>query len=71
MEHDDSLAGDLLHGAKAIADYLGIDTREVYWQVERGNIPVTRMGRLIISSKATLRSRFIPKAAAEGQAVAA
>jgi hypothetical protein len=54
------LADDLLHGAKEIADYLGVDERQARWQIDHGSIPVTRMGRLIVSSKSALRRRFVP-----------
>jgi hypothetical protein len=54
------LAQDLLHGAREIADFLGIEERQARHQIDRGNIPVTRMGRLIIGSKEVLRRRFVP-----------
>jgi hypothetical protein len=59
------LAADLLHGAQEIADFLGIPTASVFYQVARGQIPVTRMGRLIIASKTTLRRHFAPELARE------
>jgi hypothetical protein len=59
-DDDTPLASDLLHGAKEIADYLGIDERQARWQIDHGSIPVTRMGRLIVSSKSALRRRFVP-----------
>ena len=58
---DESLAADLLHGAKAIADFLGIDERQARWQIDNGSIPVARMGRLIVGSKTVLRRRFVPQ----------
>jgi hypothetical protein len=62
---DEKLANDLLHGAKEIADFLGIEERQARWQIDAGNIPTTRMGRLIIGSKNVLRRRFVPSEAAE------
>ncbi len=59
------LAKDLLHGAKEIADFLGIEERQARHQIDQGNIPVTRMGRLIVSSKTALRRRFDPSEAAD------
>jgi hypothetical protein len=61
FENDETpLADDLLHGAKEIADFLGIAERQARWQIDNGSIPVTRMGRLIVSSKSALRRRFVP-----------
>ena len=55
------LADDLLYGAKAIADELGIEERQARWQIDQGNIQgVTRMGRLIVCSKSALRRQFAP-----------
>jgi excisionase family DNA binding protein len=53
-------ATDLLVGTEAIAEYLGLGKRQIDWQIRNGNIPVTRMGRKIIGSKAALRRRFTP-----------
>jgi hypothetical protein len=58
------LADDLLHGAREIADFLGLSERQAYHQIEHGNIPTTRMGRLIVGSKTVLRRRFAPSEAA-------
>src|SRR5262249_4703411 len=55
---ESDLADDLLPGVEAIAAYLGFDKRQVDWQIRKGQIPVTRMGRLIIGSKRALRARF-------------
>jgi hypothetical protein len=63
-KQNEPLADDLLHGAKAIADYLGITERQARHQIDRGGIPVTRMGQLIVGSKSTLRRRFVPDEAA-------
>ncbi len=60
IDDDKTLAADLLHGAAAIAAFIGIKERQARHQIEQGNIPVTRLGRLIISSKRALRQRFVP-----------
>jgi hypothetical protein len=60
---DALLASDLLHGAKAIAEFLGIDERACRWQIDNGAIPITRMGRRIVGSKKVLRQRFTPELA--------
>jgi len=58
---DETLADDLLYGAKEIADFLGIEERQARWQIDHGNIPIVRMGRLIVGSKTVLRRRFVPQ----------
>jgi hypothetical protein len=55
------LAVDLLHGAAEIAAFLGLTERQAFHQIEQGNIPTTRMGRLIVASKSALRRRFVPQ----------
>jgi len=55
----DTLADDLLHGAKSIADFLGLKPwKKVYPHLKSGNIPNTRMGDLYIASKTGLRRHF-------------
>jgi hypothetical protein len=55
------LADDLFHGVKAIAEFIGVDERQVHWQIRQGHIPVARLGRLIVGSKAVLRDHLTPK----------
>ena len=50
-----SLAGDMLYGADAIAAYLGMSRRRVYHAVEKGHIPVLRIGQIICARKSRLR----------------
>jgi excisionase family DNA binding protein len=54
----DSLADDLLFGAQAIADYLGITQGQAYHWLAQGYIPFTKTGDLYIGSKARLRRHF-------------
>jgi len=49
---------DLLWGAKAIGQFIGIDERAVWYQADRGLLPVKRQGRLLTASKAALRKHF-------------
>ena len=49
---------DLLWGAKAIGDFIGIDERKVLYQTDRGLLPVKRQGRLLTASKSKLREHF-------------
>lgn len=57
MKHPDapaSLAGDLLFGAEAIGAFLGLDPRRIYYLAARGNIPVKKIGAIIVGSKRRL-----------------
>ena len=35
---------DFLHGAKSIADFLGVPIRRAYYMLENGQIPAARIG---------------------------
>lgn len=56
--NDKSEQLDLLHGAKAIGDYLGLTERQVWHHAEHNNLPVKKMGRLLVGSKNVLRRHF-------------
>jgi hypothetical protein len=60
----ENLAADLLHGAKAIGEFLGIPERRVFYYVAQGYLPVTRIGELIVASRSVLRKHFTEKTAA-------
>lgn len=49
-----TLARDMLYGANAIADYLGVPRRAIYHLVAKGNIPHFRMGETVCARKSTL-----------------
>lgn len=53
-----SLRDDLLHGAKAAADYTGLSTRQIYHMVYNGQIPFTQKGRAIFFRKSQLDEAF-------------
>jgi len=55
---EDTLAGDLLAGAQAIADELGIPLRKAYYWLERGYIPATKTGDLWTTTRSGLRGHF-------------
>lgn len=59
-----ALADDLLRGAKAAADYIGIDEKAVYYMVEKKRIPHTKMGRDLFFRKSELDDAFTSKIAA-------
>lgn len=46
--------GDLLMGARAIADYLGITPRQLYHLVETKRLPHFYEGRTVCARKTTL-----------------
>jgi len=54
-EQKDRVADDLLIGAPAIAEFLGITERAVYHWVKKARIPVGKIGKNIIASKRQLR----------------
>jgi hypothetical protein len=61
-QHDEQpLALDLLIGAAPIAEFLGLTERQARHQIDNGQIPVRRMGRLIVGSKRVLRRHFSPE----------
>jgi hypothetical protein len=60
-EQPETLAQDLLIGAAAIAEFIGISERACRHQLDRGQIPHRRMGRLIVGSKRVLRCHFSPE----------
>jgi hypothetical protein len=52
------LADDLLFGAEAIADELGIPARKAFYLLERGLIPGTKCGPAWTASRRKLREHF-------------
>jgi hypothetical protein len=58
IANDETLADDLLSGAKEIADFLGFPERKTRHQLDHDQIPHRRMGRLIVGSKRVLRRHF-------------
>jgi hypothetical protein len=54
----DRLADDLLNGATAIAEFLGTNEREVYHLHKTKRLPIGRLGRKLIGSRAQLRRAY-------------
>lgn len=52
------LKDDLLPGAKAAAEFIGVPPRAVYHLVESGRLPCVRMGRRIYFRKSELERAF-------------
>lgn len=53
-DNDNSIAADLLKGADAIADFLGMDRRAIYFAVSRNRLPTFRIGSGVFARKSTL-----------------
>ncbi len=51
---EQSLAGDLLSGAEAIAEYLGWPTRRTFYACEKRQIPAFKIGSKWCARKSTL-----------------
>ena len=49
------LADDLLLGARAIADELGVDEHAVYYLAKMKRLPIGKLGKNLIASRTTLR----------------
>ena len=54
----DDLAADILHGAQAIADYIGVDLRRAFYLLQHGYIPAVKTGATWTSTKSRLRRHF-------------
>lgn len=52
------LNSDLLNGAKAAADFVGVKPRAVYHMTENGLLPVIRKGRRLYFRKSELERAF-------------
>lgn len=54
---NDTLADDLLWGAKAIATYLGLEIGQVYHFVAKKRLPITKLSRgILVARKSELES---------------
>jgi hypothetical protein len=56
----DSIGGDLLRGAQAIADFVGLKVRDAFDKLEKGYLPATKEGHLWVASKSALRALSRP-----------
>jgi hypothetical protein len=48
------LRDDLLTGAAAIAEYIGWPERRVYYAADKGYLPVSHVGNLLVARKSEL-----------------
>jgi hypothetical protein len=49
-----SLADDLLTGAKAIAEYVGWPERRIYYSAEKGHLPIKHVGATLVARRSAL-----------------
>jgi hypothetical protein len=61
MSDTNNLRDDLLTGAAAIAAYTGWNVRKIYHAAERGHLPITRAGAILIARKSEIRSALSAK----------
>jgi hypothetical protein len=55
VKQSDRLGDDLLNGGPEIAEFLGMPLREVYHLAATKRLPIGRLGRKLIASRAGLR----------------
>ena len=59
MHHDnDNQPGDILFGAKAIAEYLGLSTKQIYRLIYSESLPVFKLGGTLSARRSTLERHF-------------
>lgn len=58
MNNTDRIADDLLIGAQAIAEFLGITEAMVYHYARLKRLPVGKIGKNLIASKRKLQRAF-------------
>jgi hypothetical protein len=60
MSNNDSetLAAEILRGAQAIGDFVGLDVRKCFYGLERGHIPAIKEGTTWVSTKTRLRKHY-------------
>ncbi|RWD51226.1 MAG: hypothetical protein EOS25_13960 [Mesorhizobium sp.] len=49
---------DLLWGAKAISDFIGLPRHRTHYLIYSGKLPVKRIGKQILASKSAMRAYF-------------
>lgn len=54
---------DLIHGAKAAAEFCGLKPRAIYHLVEKGELPAIRKGKTLFFRKSELERAFRSEAA--------
>jgi hypothetical protein len=54
-----TLGDDLVWGARGVAKELKISERKAFYMIERHQIPVRHIGKLIVASKSKLREHLV------------
>ena len=62
---DHPIAGDLIWGAAAIGDEIGIGERKAFYLLDRRLIPARKIGGLWVASRRQLRAAFLGAEAAD------
>ncbi|HZK89499.1 MAG TPA: hypothetical protein VFC56_05060 [Stellaceae bacterium] len=55
---ENTLSDDLLWGAEAIANEIGVSRRKAFYYLETGGIPAKKIGGLWVASRLSLRRHF-------------
>jgi hypothetical protein len=55
QQQKDRLADDLLNGAEAIGNFLGVPVHAVYHIHKKKRLPIGKLGKIYIASKTKLR----------------
>ncbi len=58
-----ALADDLIYGAAAIGKEIGLPARKIFYHAERGNLPIRKIGNLLVASRRQLRVHLLGEAA--------
>ncbi len=54
----ETLSSDILRGARAIGEYTGLPTRQVFYLAEKNELPIFRLGKIICARKSELRRKL-------------
>jgi hypothetical protein len=58
QSNSDDLASDILRGAQAIADFVGLNLRDTWHRLERGFLPANKEGAIWVTTKTRLRKHY-------------
>jgi len=57
-ENSDTIASDVLRGAKQIGEFIGLKEKDAFHHLERGHVPAFKMGGIWTSTKTRLRAHY-------------
>jgi hypothetical protein len=63
VESIDPTASDIVWGAAAIGAVIGLNERQAFYRLERGQIPARKFGDAWVTSRQALLRLFAPEAA--------